>query len=135
MSPHEAEAAIRSHVTPLAGEATPLTALAGCILRESIVASRDQPPFDRVTMDGIAFAHAAYVRGRREFRIAGTQAAGTPPLSLETEEHCIEVMTGATLPRGCDCVVPVEKIEIRGGEARLTAEAAPERNGNVHPRG
>ena len=79
------------------------------MLRENIYAERDQPPFDRVAMDGIALASSATTAGRRRFRLQATQAAGDPPLSLASAEHCIEVMTGAVLPAGCDAVVPVEQ--------------------------
>ena len=72
-------------------------------------------------MDGIAFAFAAYERGRRAFRIAGTQAAGAAAALVARHEHCIEVMTGAMLPAGCDCVVPVEKISVADGVAQLTS--------------
>ena len=113
----------------------PLTELVGATLRERIVAAIDQPPFDRVTMDGIGFAFAAYQQGRRAFRISGTQAAGAPPLALQSTEHCIEVMTGAMLPAGCDCVVPVEKISVADGVAQLASDAAPESRGNIHERG
>jgi molybdopterin molybdotransferase len=135
ISPAEAEALIRAHATPLAAVSLPLTELVGAILRERIVAGFDQPPFDRVTMDGIAFAFAAYERGRRAFRIAGTQAAGSPPLSLSSDDHCIEVMTGAMLPSGCDCVVPVEKITVADGVAQVATDATPQSRSNIHARG
>ena len=135
ISPAEAEALIRAHAAPLPATSLPLTELVGSILREPIVAGFDQPPFDRITMDGIAFAFAAYEHGRRSFRIAGTQAAGAPPLALRDDEHCIEVMTGAMLPAGCDCVVPVEKISVADGIAQVTADAAPESRSNIHARG
>jgi molybdopterin molybdotransferase len=133
-SPVEAEQAIRAHAPRLPSVTLPLTQLAGAILREPIVCSRDQPPFDRVTMDGIAFAYSSYAAGRREFRIAGTQAAGAAPLALTDSQTCIEVMTGAPVPAGCDCVVPVEKIVVRDDTAQLTADAAPLRDANVHAR-
>ena len=104
LTPVEAEAAIRQHATQLPAVHSPLTELAGAVLRESITATRDQPPFDRVTMDGIAFSFAGWEAGRSSFRIAGTQAAGAAPLSLREPTDCIEVMTGAMLPTGCDCV-------------------------------
>ena len=135
ISPAEAEALIRAHAAPLPATSLPLTELVGTILREPIVAGFDQPPFDRITMDGIAFAFAAYEHGRRSFRIAGTQAAGAPPLALRDDQHCIEVMTGAMLPAGCDCVVPVEKISVADGIAQVTADAAPESRSNIHARG
>ncbi|MEM9303845.1 MAG: molybdopterin molybdenumtransferase MoeA, partial [Pseudomonadota bacterium] len=36
----------------------------GRILAEAVAADRDQPPFDRVTMDGIAVASSALTAGR-----------------------------------------------------------------------
>jgi molybdopterin molybdotransferase len=135
ISPAEAEAQIRAHAALLPAASLPLAQLIGGTLRERVVAAYDQPPFDRVTMDGIAFAFAAYEQGRRTFRIAGTQAAGAPPLSLANSEHCIEVMTGAMLPAGCDCIVPVEQISVADGVAQLAPEAAPQSRSNIHERG
>lgn len=136
LTPTEAEAAIRQHATLLPAVRLPLTELSGTVLRESITSTRDQPPFDRVTMDGIGFAFASWEAGRNSFRIAGTQAAGAAPLTLREPSDCIEVMTGAMLPIGCDCVVPVENIEVADGIAQLRDDApAPVRNFNVHARG
>jgi molybdopterin molybdotransferase len=135
LSPAEAEVAIRTHGPRLPEISLPLDSLQGAILREPIVASRDQPPFDRVTMDGIAFAISAFELGRRSFRIAGVQAAGAAPLVLSDSDGCLEVMTGASLPQGCDCVIPVEKIVVRDGIAHLADEAAPARGLNIHARG
>ena len=132
MTPQQAEAAIRQHAERLAPELRPLTELLGTVLHAPLVAERDQPPFDRVTMDGIAFASRS---GRREFRVAGTQAAGTAALHLPDAAACLEVMTGALLPEGCDCVVPVERIEIIDGMARLAPEVSITPGMNVHPRG
>jgi molybdopterin molybdotransferase len=135
ISPAEAEAQIRAHAALLPAASLPLAQLIGATLRERVVAACDQPPFDRVTMDGIAFDFAAYEQGRRAFRIAGTQAAGAPPLSLGDREHCIEVMTGAMLPAGCNCIVPVEQISVVDGVAQLAPEAAPQSRSNIHERG
>lgn len=132
ISPADAEAAIRAHVPLLPATSAPLAALAGATLREEILASHDQPPFARVTMDGIAFAFAAYEQGRRSFRIAGTQAAGAARLALHEDGDCIEVMTGAVLPSGCDCVIPVETICVREGVASLAEGATAARDLNVH---
>jgi molybdopterin molybdotransferase len=136
ISPAEAETAIRQRATRLPAVRMPLMELAGTVLRESITATRDQPPFDRITMDGIAFAFESWQRGRSSFRIAGTQAAGTAPLTLGNADDCIEVMTGAMLPTGCNCVVPVENIQVRDGVATLRDDApAPVRYFNIHARG
>lgn len=135
ISPTEAEAAIRERVATMPVETAPLAELTGAVLRERIVASRDQPPFDRVTMDGIAFASSAAAAGRREFRIAGAQAAGTRQMALASPDACFEVMTGAVLPQGCDCVIPVERISLQAGSARLADDVAPVPGMNIHPRG
>jgi molybdopterin molybdotransferase len=97
-------------------------------------AERDQPPFDRVTMDGIAISSEAWRAGQRRFRIAGTQAAGRPPQSVPPGE-CVEVMTGAVLPPGSDCVIPVERLTVADGWAEADLSAAVEPFGNVHTRG
>ena len=134
-NPAEAEALVRERVVPLPVESRPLAALAGAVLAQSVRAERDQPPFDRVTMDGIALASQAWRDGRTSFRIAATQAAGVPQQTLEDPADCIEVMTGAVLPRGCDCVVPVEWLVIDRGVATLRPEASVEPFLNVHTRG
>ena len=133
-SPAAAEALIRRHVQPLPVESRPLAALAGAVLAQSVRAERDQPPFDRVTMDGIAIASEAWRAGQRRFRIAGTPAAGQPPQPLPPET-CLEVMTGAVLPPGSDCVIPVERLTVADGWAEIDPEFVAEPFGNVHTRG
>lgn len=135
ITPAAADAAIQLHVTCLPIESLPLTQCHGAVLRENIYAERDQPPFDRVAMDGIALSFAALAAGIRSLRVIGTQAAGAPQMALDLADDCIEVMTGAVLPRGCDCVVPVEKIEVTNGCARLTEPKQVARDANIHKRG
>ena len=134
-TPAEAEALVRERVGPLPVESRPLASLAGAVLAQSVRAERDQPPFDRVTMDGIAIASVAWREGARRFRVAGVQAAGRPPLSLEAADACIEVMTGAALPRGCDCVIPVELLCTTDGWVEIGDQATIEPYANVHTRG
>jgi molybdopterin molybdotransferase len=133
-SPADAESLIRRHVQPLPVESRPLAALPGAVLAQAVHAERDQPPFHRVTMDGIALASADWARGQRRFRIAGTQAAGKRPLHLARGE-CLEVMTGAVLPPGGDCVIPVERLTLADGWADVDPSIAVEPMGNVHARG
>lgn len=135
LSPAEAEAAIAESVPRLAAQEVLLEDLVGRALRQPIELTRDQPPYDRVTMDGIAFASGAWQQGIRSFRVAGTQPAGAPPLTLPSTTHCIEVMTGATTPNGCDCVIPVEKITTLEGTATLNAGVEPSPWLNIHRRG
>ena len=135
LTPAEADQLIGQHLQCLPIESLPLAQCAGAVLRENIYAERDQPPYDRVAMDGVALDSQAVTAGGRSFRIQATQAAGDAPLTLAAAVDCIEVMTGAVLPGGCDSVVPVEKLAIERGHATLTGDAQVEPWQNVHRRG
>ena len=134
-TPAEADQLIGQHLQCLPIESLPLAQCAGAVLRENIYAERDQPPYDRVAMDGVALDSHAVSAGRRSFRIQATQAAGDAPLTLDAPADCIEVMTGAVLPVGCDSVVPIEKLAIELGHAALALDAQVEPWQNVHRRG
>jgi molybdopterin molybdotransferase len=135
LTPAEADQLIGQHLQCLPIESLPLSQCAGAVLRENIYAERDQPPFDRVAMDGVALPSEAVSTGTRSFRVQATQAAGDAPLTLSTPADCIEVMTGAVLPSGCDSVVAVEELAIERGHAVLAAQARVEPWQNVHRRG
>src|SRR5262245_59043882 len=119
LTPADADKLIGERLACLPIESLPLTQCAGAVLRENIYAERDAPPFDRVAMDGIALHSDAVRAGTRRYRIQATQAAGDPPLTLDSKAACIEVMTGAMLPAECDAVVPVEQIKTFEGEFEL----------------
>ena len=114
----EALARILAATRVLPHETVDLATAAGRCLRQAVMAERDQPPFDRVMMDGIAIAQADADGGQRAFRIQAQQLAGEPALQLEAGQ-CIEIMTGAALPHGADCIVPVERISVAAGLATL----------------
>jgi molybdopterin molybdotransferase len=135
LTPAQADKLIGQHLQCLPIESLPLAQCAGAVLRENIYAERDAPPFDRVAMDGIALDSSALSGGLRRLHIQATQAAGEPPLVLNSRTACIEVMTGAVIPTGCDSVVPVEEIVVRDGDAELTDGVAVEPWQNVHRRG
>jgi molybdopterin molybdotransferase len=134
LTPAEAEGQIARHLPSLPIESLPVGHCAGAVLRENIYAERDQPPFDRVTMDGIALSAAAAAEGQRRFPIQATQAAGDKPLELQSPGACIEIMTGAVLPAGCDAVVPVESIRVADGVAELAADTKVSSGQNIHAR-
>ena len=135
ITPRLAEEAINSRLTCLPIESLPLTQCVGGTLRENVYAERDQPPYDRVTMDGVAVDSELLRRGARRFQIQATQAAGAPPLKLARGEHAIEVMTGAILPQAADCVIPVEHYDVIDGYISLKSTVASTPFHNVHRRG
>jgi len=106
----DAESLILDRIGLLPSESIALDAAAGRVLRQTVTAERDQPPFDRVTMDGIAIAYRDWDSGVRDFTAIGVQAAGAPALELTRSGQCVEIMTGAMLPAGADTIIPVERI-------------------------
>jgi molybdopterin molybdotransferase len=115
-------------------ESVMITEAVGRILSERIFADRDFPPFDRVTMDGIAINYEEWKRGRKEFFIEDVQAAGEDQKILRKDENALEVMTGAMLPEGTDTVVRYEDIDISDGNARITAKKI-EKGQHIHFQG
>ncbi len=131
----EAEALILANIPRLPARREALSDCVGRVLAEDIAAERDQPPFDRVTMDGIAIAYRDFAAGVRGFEVVGTQAAGAAPLALTRSAQCVEIMTGASLPRGADTVIPVERVTRNGARADVDARASVADKQFVHPRG
>jgi molybdopterin molybdotransferase len=135
LTPAEAEKLVGERLQCLPIESLPLAQCAGAVLRENVYAERDQPPFDRVAMDGIALHSDAVRGGSRNYKVQAVQAAGDPALTLASHAVCIEVMTGAVLPADCDAVIPFEQIENSNGDVELGAAVAVEPWQNVHRRG
>jgi molybdopterin molybdotransferase len=130
----EASIAVQGAMPAFDSERVPLDRSTGRVLRQAVHAERDQPPFDRVMMDGIALRHAEFADGHREFPIQASQHAGDAVLTLEPG-RCIEIMTGASLPDGADCVVPVERIEVVDGLARIERDYEARERQHIHARG
>src|SRR4051794_6910069 len=100
LTPADAAEIILGKVPSLSAETCPLLEASGRILRQALVAERDSPPFDRVTMDGYAFSsHVLLNRNPTQaFRVVGFQAAGVAPRTLDTDgDVCLEIATGAVL--------------------------------------
>lgn len=106
----------------------------GRILKENIFADRDFPPFDRVSMDGIAISSEAFNNGQRTFKIEGIQAAGSEQLTLQNASNCMEAMTGAVLPKNTDAVIQYELLTIENGIAKVNLEAVKSFQ-NIHLKG
>jgi molybdopterin molybdotransferase len=131
----EASQAIAESMSLFDSEQVEVDEAAGRVLRQTVTAERDQPPFDRVTMDGIAIRFASVAGGKRTFAIAGTQHAGDPVKTLGNDDGCIEIMTGGVLPLGTDCIIPVERISVADGHATVEADYTPAERQFIHARG
>lgn len=97
----------------------------GRVLAEPVRMDRDQPSFDRATMDGYAVALSG---DQRSFRVVATVLAGQHYEKTVEPGDCVRIMTGAPCPGGTT-VVPIERTD--GGAEVVEIEAAaliPDKN-------
>jgi len=104
------------------------------VLSEDLHTDRDMPPFDRVTMDGIAIKYHDYKVGERQYQITGMAAAGSPLQGWTGSGTCLEVMTGAILPTGTDTVIRYEDLSVAEGQATILIDSI-KGGQNIHQRG
>lgn len=135
----EAIKIIQSKTENFGFEKIPFMESLGRILAEDILADRDFPPFDRMSMDGIAINFNAYKNGQTNFKIEGIQAAGIPQKTLSNEMNCLEAMTGGILPKNADTVIQYEWLTIKDGVANLNFDSFDKAKltycKNVHAKG
>jgi molybdopterin molybdotransferase len=125
---------ILENTTDFGTEEIPFLNSLGRILKEDIVADRDFPPFNRVSMDGIAVQYNIFEKGTRKFSVENIQAAGAEQLEMKDNEGCLEVMTGAVLPNNTDSVIPYEQVSIENGIAAINIDEIKFQQ-NVHRKG
>lgn len=138
----EALEAVLGQARPLGGEVAGLAAATGRILLDPVRADRDQPPFDRVLVDGYAVRAASLGSGAR-LRVVAEIAAGQTSRTVVGPGEAAAVMTGAPMPPGADAAIMVEHTarESVAGEEFVTwpapgASPPPVRPGTaVAPRG
>ncbi|MBL7856127.1 MAG: molybdopterin molybdotransferase MoeA [Cyclobacteriaceae bacterium] len=119
VSVSEATVNILSQLYKPSIETVTITDAPGRVLAENVLADRDFPPFDRVSMDGVAIRFNEWKRGQRSFGIEDVQAAGSPAGQLRHAQCAVEVMTGAVLPEGTDTVIRYEDLTIHEDQATI----------------
>lgn len=82
------------------------------LLAEDIYAPIDQPPFDRSPLDGYAFKSVSSNKATKDYpvtlKVIGEVCAGYTFEGEVKEGEAVRIMTGAPIPRGCDCVLRQE---------------------------
>jgi molybdopterin molybdotransferase len=129
----DAARTIRAHALLLTArsdnvETLPLLEALGRILAAPVIADRDQPPFARSARDGFACKTADLARSE-DLLVVGQLRAGevwTGP-ALEPGQ-VIEIMTGAPVPDGADCVLMVEHAAVNGKRIRRSKQLAAGEN-------
>jgi molybdopterin molybdotransferase len=134
ISVQEAQKIVLKNSLDFGSEKIPFIKSVGRVLKEDILADRDFPPFNRVSMDGIALDYTSFKNGERAFFIEGIQPAGSPQISLSNNKNCIEVMTGAVLPANTNVVIRYEDVLIEHGIAKIQIEEVSYFQ-NIHEKG
>jgi putative molybdopterin biosynthesis protein len=110
-------------VTNDATESVSLDAALDRVTARPVFARLSSPHYHACAMDGIAVASARTIAAR-----------ATQPLELQLEREAWIVDTGDPLPAGCDAVVMIEEVEMRG-DARVAIRAAVAPFEHVRPIG
>jgi molybdopterin molybdotransferase len=106
----------------------------GRVLAEPILADRDQPPFPRSTRDGFA-CRAADAAAGIPLEVIGSIRAGDSVVIEVTAGKTVEIMTGAPVPAGADCVVMVEHVLRDRDLLRLGSGRSVQPGENIVPMG
>jgi len=105
----------------------------GRILAEPVLADRDYPPFDRSTRDGFAVQSADTQAPGARLKWIGELRAGGIFEGTVLPGQCVEIMTGAAVPRGADCVAMVEHTKREGGT--IVIDRPMRKGDHIVPRG
>ena len=104
----------------------------GFVLAQEVKTDREYPPFDRSTRDGYA-VRAKEVAPGTSMKCVGEIKAGDSVREPLTPGACVQIMTGAAVPRGADAVVMIEHTERSGDVVRF--ERVAQARQNIVPKG
>ena len=97
-------------------EFIPIEIAGGRVLAEDVVARHNLPPFDNSAMDGYAVCCAD--AGKRVLS-EHTVLAGDREQVRIAEGLAARIMTGARIPEGTECIVPIEEVAPEGEHVTL----------------
>jgi len=90
------------------------------VMSQQIIADRDYPPFHRSTRDGYAVRSADCSAGPAKLTLLGEVRAGDSFTGEVGPGECVQIMTGAPVPRGADAVVMLEQVD--AGEEEISTQ-------------
>ena len=117
-------AAARDH-GPLPAERVTLAEASRRVIRESVTADRDMPPFTRSAMDGYALRADDVARVPATLDVVEEIPAGSGPGRRVGPGQASRIMTGAAMPEGADAVQMVEKTRCRDDDRVVIEEPVP----------
>lgn len=128
----EACALMTGSVRALGVEQVSRQSALGRTLAEDVAAPLDQPPFDRSPLDGYALRSADTAGASPghpvSLQVVETVYAGGVPSRVLGPGEAIRIMTGAMLPRGCDCVLQHERTDNGLEQVQIYAALSPHDN-------
>ena len=138
LSFEEATRIIDSNIEPITiSERLKLDDCLHRILAQDITASHSTPPFDRAAVDGYALkAKDTFGVSRQNpvmLDITDVVYAGSVPKTRLNAGGCIQVATGAKMPRGADAVVMIEDVSREDGQIKVVKSTYP--GANIAPIG
>ena len=103
---------VETQTRPVAVQKWPVAAAFGCVVAEDVVASGPVPPAPIAFCDGYAVDSGVFA-----------DAGPYSPVALPAAAR--QVDAGDALPRGCDAVLPVDAVMLRGGRIEAVAPVTP----------
>jgi molybdopterin molybdotransferase len=124
-------------IQPLSPLRLPLTDALGCVVAQDVVAGSDLPEFASSAMDGFAVRASdvedASPSNPAELKVVGRALIGHRPEGTVGAGEAIRIATGAPIPAGADCVVPIENVT--DGEEIVRVRQGPAPGTHVRPKG
>ena len=118
LSVSEARERILKHFSPLDSQEVSLENALGRVLFENISASIDLPTFSNSGMDGFAVRAEDISQAATllpvELTVVMDIPAGAAPKQVLGAGEAARIMTGAMLPEGADCIIPLENTDRDG---------------------
>ena len=99
----------------------------GLVLSQEVKTDREYPPFDRSTRDGYAVRAKEAVPGAK-LKCVGEIKAGDTVRDELAAGTCLQIMTGAAVPKRADAVVMIEHTSREGDVVRFEREAQQSQN-------
>tara|TARA_B100000945_G_scaffold320179_1_gene329454 strand:- start:2913 stop:4130 length:1218 start_codon:yes stop_codon:yes gene_type:complete len=132
LSYEDARALVFQKIKPLGKCTRPLTESQGFALSEDILAPHGIPSFDNSGVDGYAVQSQDIAQASAENSVLlenqGYIAAGDSVNKKMHSGQCMQIATGAALPKGANSIVMKEDVEIEGSKIRFTQSIQEKEN-------
>lgn len=131
----EAREKVLARIDLLPAEPCPLSELSGRILARDVASSFDIPPKDNSAMDGFAVRSDDIREMPVILDVIEDVPAGKVASKTVGPGQAIRIMTGAQIPEGADCVVPVENTKTQNSKSKIQIEVPVQKGDHIRRQG